>query len=279
MTLSELKMHRDKIKRAIAEKATDEKVRKAMVSKLPELEKQIAELEEAEKKVEKKPKPKVKSKEKKEPETTKEPWQMTIEEYYKKKRKDFIKELGSAHVSKHMASLDEYRIDQNKFSGNDKDHGLKYFVKKAIAEGKSIPPEVLADYPELKNVDKEEVKKPEPKPEPKDDIAECKKILELANYDVKSKTVKTKTGRKTIKTKEPRQDRTIIADRTKSVFTTITKAYASEEEKVANKGLLDVVESVKDLMVKFMNSLDKLVQSKDVEKIEKIKKLLEKLVK
>jgi len=113
----------------------------------------------------------------------------------------------------------------------------------------------------------------------KDDVSECKKILEAANYDVKEKTVKGKDGKKRhIQTREPRQDRTIIADRTESVFTTITKSFNSDEEKKDNKELLEIVDAVKGLMIKFMNSLDKLVASKDVDKIKKIKELLSKLV-
>lgn len=136
----------------------------------------------------------------------------------------------------------------------------------------------LMAYEELYGKKAPKVSKSEPKPE-NDDLAECKKLLQEANYDVKEKTVKGKDGKKRkIKTKEPRQDRTIIKDRTESVFTTMTKEYNSEKEKEENKALLELVDTVKEIMVKFMVSLDKLVASKEVDKIKKIKELLNKLV-
>jgi len=198
--LKKLKETLADIEAAIESKATPDNIRKIMKSKLPELEKQIAEAEEAEKK----PKPKVIS-------------------------KDALKH--KPHVHKQLEDT----------------------------------------YSEFHPTNIGKV-------EPEDELAECKKILEAANYDVKSKTVKTKNGKKIIKTREPRQDRSIIADRTKSVFTTITKAFSSEEDKDANKALLDMVETIKELMIKFLNSLDKLVASKDVDKIKTIKELLKKLV-
>lgn len=111
-----------------------------------------------------------------------------------------------------------------------------------------------------------------------DQVEKCKVILKEANYVVKKKTKLGKDGkRKTIKAKEQRQDRTIIKDRTEKIFTTITKDYNSEKEKEQNKELLNEIEDLKSLFVSMMQSIDKIVQDKDIGKIRTIKKLFKKL--
>ena len=170
---------------------------------------------------------------------------------------------------------------------------IKNLMVKKIGEWEAEIETLRADR-KKKIVKPKKAKLPKPKPEANepekesvkaeskgdDDVAICKKILENANYEVKEKSVKGKDGKKRkIKTREPRQDRTIIKDRVESTFTTITKEVSkSEKDKEENKDLLEVVESVKDLFVKIMVSLDKLVAAKEIDKVKKIKELLDKLV-
>ena len=294
--LKKLKETLADIEAAIESKATPDNIRAIMKNKLPDLKKQIAEADEAESEeffdaaFEKKPKAKVVSKEKKkEPEIKDDKIRVKLlngKEYSFSRSSIPHKETGIALMQMTDQSHDIL------ISNDDMDKIVDFLKIKPVTDwlerangdlftvmGSENSYSLVPHKDNVTSLDGfEKEKKPEPKAEPKDDITECKKILEAANYDVKSKTVKTKNGKKTIKTREPRQDRSIIADRTESIFTTITKSFSSEEDKEANKSLLDLVENVKGLMVKFMNSLDKLVASKDVDKIKKIKELLKKLV-
>jgi hypothetical protein len=309
--LSELKEDKSGLLASIESKITPENIRKIMQRRVEAIEKEIAELEEDEKHP--KPKPKVVSKDPLWHKPHKhEPMDDTYSEFHPTGKKtepdDKIKVVlkndkeysfsrsNIPHKETGMALMRMTDESHEILISNDQMDKIVDFLKiKPVtdwlerANGDLFTvmgsEDNYAIVPHKDNVTSldgtkpEKPKKEESPAETKDDIAECKKILEMANYDVKSKTVKTKNGKKTIKTKEPRQDRTIIADRTKSVFTTITKDYASAEDKDANKDLLDVVDAVKELMIKFMNSLDKLVANKDVDKIKKIMELLKKLVK
>ncbi|MFW9598168.1 MAG: DEAD/DEAH box helicase family protein, partial [Paludibacter sp.] len=78
--------------------------------------------------------------------TQKEPWEMTAKEAWTIARKKAIKNYGSkergeAYVKKYMLTLEEYK------NGNHRN-----FVEQALSEGKQVPAEVLADYPELSGV-------------------------------------------------------------------------------------------------------------------------------
>lgn len=262
--LEELKSERATIKDALPVANADEK--EIFEEALKEIDRQIAELEEpAKTKIYRTPKAKkkvVKAKKEKEPE----------------------KEAGKTEVFTNAFGT-KYWAEKYE------DAWILYYQTKSMKEAKEASNKPVATKAEaiemMKEWAKEDVgatekekaavKKAEP--EAKDDLTECKKILEAANYDVKEKSVKGKDGKKRkIKTREQRQDRTIIKDRTESVFTTMTKSYNSDKEKEDNKELLEVVETVKVMFVKIMTSLDKLVANKSVDEIKKIKTLLNKLV-
>lgn len=119
------------------------------------------------------------------------------------------------------------------------------------------------------------IKKPEPKPD--DRVTECKKVLEAANYTVKKHTIEKDGKKKTVQKRVQHQDRTIIADRTGKVFTTITKDYDSKEEKEKNKELLDVAEKLKGVFTKILISIDKLVAEKKIDQLKKVYDILKDL--
>jgi len=68
----------------------------------------------------------------------KEAWEMTAAERWSAERKRAIQADGMAYVKKHMATLDEYKYGSH-----------KKMIEQAIADGKPVPVEVLADYPDL----------------------------------------------------------------------------------------------------------------------------------
>jgi len=294
LSLSELKEKRKDIADGITNPSVPENFKPAMKEKLDLIDKRIAELEgvqktkivkpkaEPKKVVKKKwEKPTIKVvKQKKEREEPVKTGKQKVVKQKKVKSADKLTSYEKSIIEYTGCSIDEVEevedIMRNEIFHSTLDWQDKDLFKQGAKEAYEV-------YKELKKVTgkkaPEKAEKETPKPEAKDDVSECKKILEAANYDVKEKTVKGKDGgKRKIQTREPRQDRTIIADRTNSVFTTITKSFNSDEEKKENKELLEIVDAVKGLMVKFMNSLDKLVASKDVDKIKKIKELLSKLV-
>jgi len=76
----------------------------------------------------------------------KEPWQMTSEEWFNYKFNQFSKKI-QGQITRHekgIASVDEIRTQTNAEHKSD--------ISQALSEGKPVPAEVLADYPDLAKV-------------------------------------------------------------------------------------------------------------------------------
>lgn len=125
-----------------------------------------------------------------EPEPTKkEPWQMTLAEFRKhhpatqrftKYDSDFagLRSRKSGYVRQHAFGETWFHHPMGENTAHDTNgkatkHAHKTVIKKAIAEGKAVPADVLADYPDLKP------KEPEKKPEPAKGEATDQKRIDM----------------------------------------------------------------------------------------------------
>ena len=125
-----------------------------------------------------------------------------------------------------------------------------------------------------KVIKKKPAAKPKPAPKEGDEVSQCKKVLQDANYSVTRKVEKGK--RKVIR--KPRQDRAIVKDKVEDTMTTITKDLESSEEKQdENKDRLAVLEEIKRLLTKILQSLDKLANDGSIEDLRAIRDLLKKM--
>ena len=83
---------------------------------------------------------------KEEEKAVKEPWQMTLDEYSASGGNRGVgKKEGTP---KETGYLSDEEAKKNKIDNNVDGH--KYLIKQALSEGKPVPPEVLAEYPDLK---------------------------------------------------------------------------------------------------------------------------------
>ena len=88
---------------------------------------------------------------------TKEPWQMTREEWYARPQKAQLEEAFDAEMMALPQTGNELKIalasleDKYQRLGLGQEHGE--IVEGAIAEGKPVPAKVLKDYPDLARVD------------------------------------------------------------------------------------------------------------------------------
>ncbi len=106
-------------------------------------------------------------------------------------------------------------------------------------------------------------------------VDDCKQTLKEAGYTVQVH----KAGQKKIERKKPRPEKAIIKERVDDAFTPITKDLEnSDEKKVENKELIEVLDSIKGLFTKFMNRISNIADDGDIKKMRKIEKLLKEIV-
>ena len=143
--------------------------------------------------------------------------------------------------------------------------------KKVIVKSKEIKPEKK----EIKfsKVDLKEKGETET-----NEIEHCRKLLESANYTIKSS--KNKTGTKKITSKIKRQDKTIIKDRVESSFVPITKDISGSKEKDEKyKDVIKTISKIQDIFTIVLQGLDKLAKNNEVDKLNEILDIFEKFVK
>jgi hypothetical protein len=109
------------------------------------------------------------------------------------------------------------------------------------------------------------------------EVEQCRKILSEAGYTLKQK--KSADGKKTMKRKVIRQERTIIKDKVDDTFKTVLKDISGSEEKdVKYKEMQAAIEEMKTLITKLFNYLNNLAEDNSVDKVKTINSLLKKLV-
>lgn len=110
-----------------------------------------------------------------------------------------------------------------------------------------------------------------------DHVEECRKILNDAGYSTKKKI--SKDGKKAIKVREPRQERSIIKDKVDDTFKTIMKDVSGSKEKDEKyKEIQESLSELQGLMTKLFNRLNNLAEDNSKDKIQKIIELLKKIV-
>ena len=122
-------------------------------------------------------------------------------------------------------------------------------------------------------------KKPEPEKAPAsgDGIEDCRKALSEAGYTTKKRL--SKDGKKAMKVKEPRPERTIIKDKVEDVFKTINNDISGSEEKDEKYHQMQkMIENAQELLTKLLQMLNNLAADNSMEKVEKIISLLKKIV-
>jgi hypothetical protein len=140
-----------------------------------------------------------------------------------------------------------------------KGRSISYKIRKGV-KGKKGRQVVLKP-------DKEVAKEP-------DEIANCKKVLEDANYRIEKKLKKGKRVTHRIK----RLDKTIIAEKTDDVVTTIDKELRASDETIKdNKAILSLTDRLRDVLTRILQSLDKIVADGKQSELKKIVDLLEKI--
>lgn len=75
----------------------------------------------------------------------KEPWQMSSSEFYVNQLYKFAENLRK------KGDRDPYATARNMLKAESSDEAHREHVSKAISEGKPVPSEVLAEYPDLEN--------------------------------------------------------------------------------------------------------------------------------
>jgi hypothetical protein len=151
----------------------------------------------------------------------------------------------------------EYGLDAEPY-GLRKMSELEKQVKEIPAKKKVTKKEVPAPAEKVDKVDKSA----------DDKLTECKKALEDAKYKVTKKT--TPTGEKIVRA--VRQDKTILKSKMDSVFKTIEKDVPKE-----NLAVIKTLNVIAEKLKTIIQSIDKLVQNNELDKLEKIEALLKTL--
>ncbi len=109
------------------------------------------------------------------------------------------------------------------------------------------------------------------------EVEECRKILNNAGYATKKKL--SKDGKKAMKVKEPRPERTIIKDKVGDTFKTIMKDVSGSKEKDEKYGPMQKkLSELQDLFTKLFSRLNNLAEDNKIEDADKIIALLKKMV-
>ena len=109
------------------------------------------------------------------------------------------------------------------------------------------------------------------------EVEECRKILNNAGYATKKKL--SKDGKKAMKVKEPRPERTIIKDKVGDTFKTIMKDVSGSKEKDEKYGAMQKkLSELQDLFTKLFSRLNNLAEDNKIEDADKIIALLKKIV-
>lgn len=108
-------------------------------------------------------------------------------------------------------------------------------------------------------------------------IEACRKILGEAGYTLVKKP--SKTGKRVMKVKKPRQERTIIKDKVDDTFKTILKDVSGSKEKDEKyQKMQKALSELQELMTRLFSLLNNLAEDNSIEKVEKIISLMKKLV-
>ena len=108
-------------------------------------------------------------------------------------------------------------------------------------------------------------------------VEACRRVLLDAGYETKKKI--SKDGKKAIKHKAPRPERSIINEKVDDTFKTINKDISGSEEKDKKyKAMQGKLDDLKTLLTKLFNRLNTLAEQNETEKIEKIIKLLKEIL-
>ena len=193
--------------------------------------------------------------------------------YSKFKDKKDITALNNALLS------DESDYAKRDSDGN-KIGGFKSGISDAIT--KTIKTEFINSKrrsPEIKELCVEIMEKMEypdsskttKKPESKggDHVDECRKVLSDAGYTYKKKL--SKDGKKAMKHKAPRPERTIINEKVEDTFKTINKDISGSEDKDKKyKVMQGKLNEMQTLFNKLFNKLNNLAEDNETSKIDKI---------
>lgn len=154
---------------------------------------------------------------------------------------------------------------------------------RAMAETRETKEKVslvtLARFKEYVKRQQGEEEKPEnkvetkkvPKKEMSNQISECKKALEAANFSVKKKVV----GGKTVTVRAKRSDRQIINTKTSHLFKTVTKDVSGGEKE--NPDIFSLIDQLEKKITKVVQSIDKAAKAKNIGQLKKINDLFKEL--
>jgi hypothetical protein len=108
-------------------------------------------------------------------------------------------------------------------------------------------------------------------------VEACHKILKEAGYTIAKRPAKS--GKKVMKVKVQRQERTIIKDKVDDTFKTILKDVSGSKEKDEKyQKMQKALSELQELMTKLFSLLNNLAEDNSIEKVEKIISLMKKLV-
>ena len=264
MTKEELKIAIDQKKNQLAgqnrilnKEGVPENIKATVTLAIPKIEADIAKLERELEGMEEKPQPK--------PVEKKKIIQKAKKEIDKKK----------PEPKKETKPAEKKKIIKKAKAVLDKKESKKTIVKKkivkkqAVVKKKIIKKQAVGRPPAIK-------KKVIAPKYTKKEVEDCKKVIEQANYNVTTKT--TTTGKKITK-REQRTDAPILREKTKSIFTTITKDVdGNKEKKKEFSEAMKIIEEMKTLMEKVFKAMNALLAGNDIKKLRVIRDAFKKLV-